>query len=137
MLDDLAELDRMIHNEGRLGRAQPKEELTRRAKTDFPSDPGGAETTTRPAGLASPGGVEDAVDTAEGLLQAGRPTVHGLPGDGDNEDMYEGMPDMSPEISSPCCGPGDALPAPGRRGLAALRARHREEAAGHHQKINF
>ena len=36
-LDDPAELDRVIRNEERLGRAQPLE-LTRRAKTDFPPD---------------------------------------------------------------------------------------------------
>ena len=39
MAADPVEVDQMIATDERLGRKQPREELTRRAKQDFPADP--------------------------------------------------------------------------------------------------
>ena len=44
MAADPEVLERMLATDQRLGRAQPREELTRRAKQDFPPDPQADET---------------------------------------------------------------------------------------------
>ena len=80
----------MIATDERLGRAQPKEELTRRAKQGFPVDPRDAATTpgTRrlPCDLdAAPRGP---ADDAGQMPSAGSPTVL-EPRGGDDADMND------------------------------------------------
>ena len=83
----------MIATDERLGRKQPREEFTRRAKQDFPADP---RVETEPVAPKTPRG---ATGTAEQMPSANTPTVlQPRGGDADeDEDMaeYEGFPDMS------------------------------------------
>ena len=73
----------MIAADERLGRAQPREELTRRAKQGFPRDPRDvAQTPTAPRTLRG------APDVADQMPRAGSPTILELRG-GDDEDMDE------------------------------------------------
>ena len=58
MKDDPMEVDRLIAADERLRRAQPKEELARRAKQDFPMDP--REVDHRPSAPKNPRGAPDA-----------------------------------------------------------------------------
>ena len=70
MAEDPEEIDRMIAADERLGRAQPREELTRRAKQGFPPDPKDVAKTP-----SAPRTRRGATDVAEQMSQAGTPTV--------------------------------------------------------------
>ena len=91
MAEDPEEIDRMIAADERLGRVQPREELTRRAKQGFPPDPKDEAKTTVPStasgsaslekhqpeepGQSVPRTPRGAPDVAEQMPRAGNPRV--------------------------------------------------------------
>ena len=95
MAADPEELERILATDQRLGRAQPREELTRQAKQDFPPDPQAGGTP-----FIGPRTLRGAADDAEALSQAGSSIVYELRGGDEDADVDDdkGMPDMSIEI---------------------------------------
>ena len=66
---------------------QPKEEFTKRAKTNFPSDPRVRDSPRLQPSPGSPRVAEDAIEPHPEEALEGVPTVHRLQGGDDVDDL--------------------------------------------------
>ena len=114
MKEDPAEIDRLIAADERLRRAQPKEELTRRAKQGFPADPRDRaefDKTQSESASAEPPYVPplSRTDTPTVLEPRGGDDAD-MNGDPPSDSEYAGFPGMSADIDDEAT--ADCFPVP-------------------------